>query len=99
MRIATVHKHRHLQLCCQRELGGKCLLLLFRRREVTVEIKPAFANGNHFWRLCQTMKRLSAFMRPLAAVMRMHACGGPAVLIALRQLPCLLTLMQIRSRQ
>ncbi len=99
MRVATVHKHRHFKLGRQRKLGGKRFFLFGWSGKVTVEIESAFTNGHHLRRFRQPVNDFSALRRPLATVVRMHAGGRPAALVALRQLLRLLAFMQVGARQ
>ena len=82
-----MQEHRHLQFYCQRQMFFEDFFLLRARREITVEIQPAFTHGDHVWLVQQTAQPARAVSIPVTGRMRVNASGGEQLLAAVIQLP------------
>ena len=85
--IALVEEHRQLQLDRQRQVLFQDFFLLRARREITIEIQPAFTHRHDVRLLEQTAQTLGAVGVPVAGAVGVNTGGGEQPLSRFVQLP------------
>ncbi|MCY1356745.1 hypothetical protein D9M69_432060 [compost metagenome] len=81
-----MQKNRQLQFDGHGQVFFEDLLLLRARREITVEIQPAFAHGHHIRLQEQAAQTSGAVGVPVAGAVRVNTGGGEQALGAFVQL-------------
>ena len=84
--IALVQEHRQLQFNGQCQMLFEDFFLLRARREIAVEIQPAFTHRDHIGFLQQTAQASGAVSVPVTGRMRVNPGGGEQSLTAFIQL-------------